>query len=128
MNIYGEQLEEGEDVQNSNDAIVYLDCDKNLTLMECITSVKTIIDKIPKESITTLYVIKSGVTTTSFDWKLFWEYLHGTTRKYDIVYRGNISDIDFLMGFDLDFVTIFLSESNSRIQMLRAKNYKFEIV
>ncbi len=124
MDIYGEQsfksIEQNIESVNTTDTIIYIDPDKDLTTMDCILLVKKVIDEVPKDidPPVALYVIK-GMEKQS---------LRDSGRTYDIIYRGHIYDIDFLMAFDLDFINVFLSESNSSIPMLRAKNYKFELI
>lgn len=134
IDIYGElsqsNISSGDVVesQSTNKYLINIDCDAGLTLMECILRVKKVIDDIPQNSEITIYVVKGNIEKTSFDWKLFFEYLADTTRNYNIVYRGYIVDIAFLMAFKLDFITVYLPESNDAIPMLKHHGYKFELI
>lgn len=139
MDIYGEspktqnrkdQYKIGQEKSQSEvkDYVVNIDCDKRLTLMDCIQMVKKVIDDVSIDTNVTLYVVKGVAASSSINWKLFWEYLQSTNRHYNIVYRGYITDVDFLMAFDLDFITVYLSESCTEIGMLKHHGYKFELL
>jgi hypothetical protein len=75
-------------VNEQPESVVYLDCDRELTLMDIIRQVRKLINIIPHDQIITIYIVRASTVRMTMEWKFVWEYLYSTGRKYNVLFRG----------------------------------------
>ena len=140
-NIYSEKAhaDVSTTISNPAEAIIFIDCDRDITLMDQIKSIRILMDAIPDDTPIVIYIVQGFRTKdTIFPWGLLWEYLIDTGRIFNVVFRGFMPTNSESVFKYSDNITVFLSKGLrycddipitglSLIEYFRKINYKFEI-
>jgi hypothetical protein len=120
-----------------DDLVLFFDLDRELTLFDCITKIRSRLNTITRDHILTLVFIK-GVREYNdlcFDGALLWQYLSDSGYTYNVVFRGYSPTI-MESCFSFKCLNVYLSrhlrsvdgDSNVIDVYSKEPKYKFELI